>query len=230
MKNDIIIDDSKGPQKDFANSLLEKNKIKKQRLRERKEILEKERIENIDQHPLNPSLSSIYDGTNKHTTEDDFNRKIKEKELILEAEFRKRLKQKELEIEARIKELNAKSESDHYPVISPSINENNFLEDGNNKITAQIILKILKSYDLWDASTKRLFLYIAEKTNYGEIKNVNIGRREIEDVIHSSHYNESKKQLLNKGIISVIQGRAINSKRITFFYSLNVQGLLDTRN
>ena len=158
---------------------------------------------------------------------DEIDKIIKEKEALLEKEFKKKLKAKEKELKEKLKKDNDKDITNIHPIIFSTPSLRDFIEDGNCKIKIETVFKLINNFDKWDSNTKRLFNLIALKTHFGKLENVNIGRRELERTVHSSFLSESKNQLLKENVIKITEGLTGSSKRVTSFYSLNLQALLN---
>lgn len=158
----------------------------------------------------------------------DLKDSLKEKEALLEKKFKQKEAKLLKELEAKLRKANKQSiePTANYKVISPTPSPKTYIQDGEDKIKNETVLNLISNYSKWDTHTKRLFHLVAQKTNYGSIKDVHIGRREIEKTIHSSFLKISKEVLLNNGIISIQEGYTSSSKRVTLFYTLNLQNLL----
>ena len=158
----------------------------------------------------------------------ELEKRIQKKEKELEIEFKKKLKKKEQELKKDILQEKHKEDlASTYPLLTPTPSNNEFITNGNEEVRLKTAFKLINKFDRWDSSTKKLFNLIARKTDYGSLQNVNIGRREIEQSIHSSHFKEARDQLLSESIISINLGRTERNNRVTSFYSLNLQPLLN---
>lgn len=82
---------------------------------------------------------------------------------------------------------------------------------------------ILKKINCWDLPTIGLFVYLLEKTQFGKLENVQIGRREFEEnAINSRYFSDSRKKLVNSNIITFSDGYIDGTKKMRTFYSLNL--------
>ena len=117
----------------------------------------------------------------------------------LEAEYKLKLKQKELEITQKLR--GKIEQDDSLPSIVTTTTNNTFFNINDNKINNESLFKILVEIAKWDEPSVKFFMFLLEKTEFGKLKNVQIGRREIEHTaIHGRYFKDTRASLISTGV------------------------------
>jgi hypothetical protein len=154
-------------------------------------------------------------------------------EIQKERERLEKLKiQQELEIAKKKEEiqkslLKYEMRDPNIPSLYPIESKENSIKFKKHNIPYEAIYKFLKETMSWNEPERRLALFILEKTNYGSIERIQIGRREIENnSLHGRYFKETRNSLINKGILKVEEGYIEDSKKIGKFYSINLSSII----
>lgn len=135
----------------------------------------------------------------------------------LEKDFQKKLEKSEKELKKSID-----NKRDSLPIISCVHQDEQKIYIDNQYIEGKVLYRILKVVSTWSESQRNLFLYVLEKTDSGQLKNVWIGRRELEMVVHSKYLGDAKEGLITLGVLHAIKGKLEKSNRVGVFYSIDL--------
>lgn len=147
-----------------------------------------------------------------------------EQELKSEKErLAKELKQQEQKLKAKYKE---QQKQKNKVVLKPFSVETKDIQFFGHKFTPDVAINLFQWFDRWDAPTKRLFLLIANKTNFGKLAQVQIRRAEINQVIHSKYFKPARQTLFDEKIIDCSYGHSEESRTESTFYTLKTDHIL----
>lgn len=140
----------------------------------------------------------------------------------------------ELELKKRVKELEKQlqkdsNKNDSIPSLKPTEAKHKTFNFKNNEIDNEVFYKILEITSLWNEPERKLFLYILEMTNYGKIKDVKLGRRDIEsNVIHGRYFTNTRDNLVKEGVLSYRSGYIETTRKQAVFYSVNLRDFFNS--
>jgi hypothetical protein len=140
----------------------------------------------------------------------------------IEAELRK-------EYELKIKELNkikadaAKPyEDENYSSIEASLKDNPLLQAFAKPIRGEDLLDILSRLSKLSSPSRELYTYLLKETDNGKLKDVQIGRKKIEEEVPGVKraFKNSIKQLEENGLVEKREGYIRPTKRKGLFYTI----------
>lgn len=146
----------------------------------------------------------------------------------LEAEIEKKykLKLEASKLEWQNKESRDSNKSNSIPSIVTTASSKTFFKLSDQKISNEALLIIIKKLSQWNEPSLKLFTFLLEKTENGQLKDVQLGRKEIEsEVIHGRYFKEARDHLSSEGIISFRNGYIGTTKKQGTFYSINTQNV-----
>lgn len=146
-----------------------------------------------------------------------------ESRLKKEYERKYRLKEREL-----LKELSGKERKDDgIPSITTTDSNKTFIKKGNTYLENEFLFKIMKRLSSWDEPTVKLFMFFLEKTGYGSLKDVQVGRREIEaNAVHGRYFKDTRDNLKSLNILSFREGYIGASRKKGTFYTIDTTNML----
>jgi hypothetical protein len=135
------------------------------------------------------------------------------------------LKEKIKELEKQI--IKSSGKDDSIPSLFPEPSELKTFSFKNTEIDNEIIFRVMKTISDWTEHERKLLLFLLERTDFGTIDNVQLGRREIEKIaVHSNYFKEARNELERKGIVLCQTGYIKASKKKGTFYSLRLDNFL----
>lgn len=135
------------------------------------------------------------------------------------------------EVDAKIAELEAKlaalqGKDSNIPSIEARPSDSIFFHIGEDKFKNTSFYRILKEVSNWSEIERKLFLFLLEESDYGNMSDVKIGRRRFELLAVSGRsFTNTRDRLKDRGVITFREGYIGNSKRKGTFYSINLSSL-----
>jgi len=168
-----------------------------------------------------PGQKTLNDNTNNKPTKKNALKPISSEAQNNETAI---LKKKIADLEKKL--IKARGEDELIYEIEASPSSKVSFKFNGDEIQIKSFYLIIEKVSSWPDPEKNLLMYLLKKTDFGRLKDVQVGRRELElNTIHGRYLKEAKESLQRKGLISHRTGYIPNSKKKALFYSVDLSKL-----
>lgn len=137
----------------------------------------------------------------------------------------------ELELKKEIEELKKQliktsGKDESIPSLEPTKAKFKTFKNNDKDVDNEVIFKVMKITSQWTEPERKLFMFLLEKTDFGTMDNIQLGRKEIENkAVHGSYFKDAREKLQQIGVVSYKIGYIGTTKKQGTFYSLNLRNL-----
>ena len=158
---------------------------------------------------------------NHLVTSDEITKLKEEIEKEVRAKYEKQLKKERAKSQDQKRDVE-EFEDEKYGSYEAVPKESSLISFAGKKTKGGLIYDILSLAKKLSAPELTFYLYVLQKTDFGSLDHVKIGRRKFEEDEPSvrKFFVDSRNSLVNKGLINFVEGYEKPTRRVSTFYSI----------